>query len=602
MKNSLPLGYLQLAFLLFVAGISFLTSGLYLNINSYKNKIFPRTYIDNFDTSGLSVLEAKTALENSKQEVEPHNIVLIVDDLMIASSSAELGAFRNYTEAVNTAYISNRDKSKIITIINLIKSFFNDNRISTKISYQEAKIDELIAILDKDVAFEGENPDISLKISNNENSIVVFKGSPGRKINLPATKEKIIERSEENTWNKGGDTNLSSLLIDALVASTSTVLTDEQTNLELYRAKSFVGETLELKAENKKYSLNDKELVALIQPLEEYNNNKIEELVSEWSEEVNRDFQNAEFDYDKNTFEVKTFKPHRDGLKINESEIKKMILDWLENLENRNLEEPNENPILDIPLERTSPSITLESTNELGINERIGFGESYYYHSIINRVHNVGITAERISLTIVPPGKEFSFNKTLGEVSTRTGYRSAYVISGGKTVLGDGGGVCQVSSTLFRSILDAGLKVTKRLQHSYRVSYYELNSQPGFDATVYAGDVDFRFVNDTESYILVYTYVESENRYMNIEIYGTNDGRTTEISNYKKWDYRSPPAPQYFPTPTLPTGVTEQVDWSVSGIKTEFTHTIKDKDGNVTNEETYYSNYRPWAAKYMVGI
>jgi len=606
MKNSLPLGSLQIAFLLFIAGVSFLASGLYLNTNFYENKIFPRTYIDSVDVSGLSISEAIETLKNIQNEVEPHNIVLIVDDIMTASSSSELGAQKNYSEAVNTAYTSTRDSSRVKTGLNLIKSFFKNNNISTKTPYDDEKLNELIANLNQEVALKGESPEISLKISNSANSIVIYKGIPGREINLSATKEKIREKSEENTWNKGGDDNILSLLIDAPVTSTSTVLTDEQVNLELSKAKRLVGKSLEFKAENKKYYLNDIELITFLQPLGSYLDSNLEETISSWSKEVNREPQDAKFKYDAETLDVETFLPHKDGLEINVVATKKLIIDQLDKLlsvQEEDITTSEENsPILEIPLNKTSPEVTLEKTNELGINERIGFGESYYYHSIINRVHNVGITAEKISLAIIPPGQEFSFNKTLGEVSAGTGYRSAYVISNGKTILGDGGGVCQVSSTLFRAVLNAGLKVTKRLQHSYRVSYYELNSQPGFDATVYAGNVDFRFINDTKNHILIYTYVESENRYMNIEIYGTNDGRTSEISNYKKWDFRTAPAPEYYPTSELPTGVTKQIDWSVSGIKTEFKQTIKDKWGNVTSEESYYSNYRPWSAKYMRGI
>lgn len=606
MKNRLPLGYLQITFLLFIAGISFLTSGLYLNTNFYENKIFPRTFINNIDVSGLSITDAIKILENNQKEVEPHNLVLMVDDIMVASSSAELGAHLNYSEVANIAYTTTRDSSKIKTEINLIKSFFKDNQISTKTLYKDEKIDELITSLNKDVSLKGESPEISLKISNNKNSIVIYEGIPGREIDFSATKDLIKERSKGKTWNKSEGKHIQSLLIDAAVASTSSILIDEQVKIELSRAEKLVGKSLEFKAENKKYYLNDVELITFLQPQGKYNDSILDKTISAWSEEINREPQNSEFKFNDENLEVEIFTPHRDGLEINLLATKKIIIDQLNKLlanqeENNDINDKNSS-IIEIPLNKTFPEITLEKTNNLGINELIGFGESYYYHSILNRVHNVGITAEKISLTIVPPKEEFSFNKTLGEVSARTGYRSAYVISNGKTVLGDGGGVCQVSSTLFRAALDAGLKITKRLQHSYRVSYYELNSQPGFDATVYAGDVDFRFINDTENYILIYAYVESDNRYMNIEIYGTSDGRTSEISDYKKWDFRGAPAPEYYPTSELPTGVLNQIDWAVSGIKTEFTHTIKDKFGNVMSKETYYSNYRPWSAKYMRGI
>src|SRR5690606_10285855 len=150
------------------------------------------------------------------------------------------------------------------------------------------------------------------------------------------------------------------------------------------------------------------------------------------------------------------------------------------------------------------------------------------------------------------------------DVSAETGFQPAYVIKNGQTVLGDGGGVCQVSTTVFRAVLDAGLKVTRRLPHSYRVSYYELNSKPGVDATVYSGNIDLRFINDTDHAILIHAEADSKNLYMKVELYGTSDGRTTEIVDHVTWDYRPAPAAVYIPDPTLPAGQTKQVDWAAS--------------------------------------
>jgi vancomycin resistance protein YoaR len=213
----------------------------------------------------------------------------------------------------------------------------------------------------------------------------------------------------------------------------------------------------------------------------------------------------------------------------------------------------------------------------------------------------VALTAKKINLTVVKPGEEFSFNKALGEVSAATGFKPAYVIKSGRTELGDGGGVCQVSSTLFRSALNAGLNITRRLPHSYRVTYYELNSDPGFDATVYAGNVDFRFINDTPGHLLIYTETNSKNLWMKIEIYGTKDGRVATISDYKTWGAAPPPPTEYIPDASLPPGAKKQIDWSASGLKASFNYTVHDANGNLKQQETYTSIYRPWSAKYLVG-
>jgi len=88
---------------------------------------------------------------------------------------------------------------------------------------------------------------------------------------------------------------------------------------------------------------------------------------------------------------------------------------------------------------------------------------------------------------------------------------------------------------------------------------------------------------------------------MKMEIYGTSDGRTTEIKDHEVWGYVNPLPTEYFPNPSLPTGTKKQIDWAVAGVKAKFTHVIRNAAGEVTNEETYKSSYRPWAAKYLVG-
>ena len=125
-----------------------------------------------------------------------------------------------------------------------------------------------------------------------------------------------------------------------------------------------------------------------------------------------------------------------------------------------------------VPVKILEPKISTEKVNNLGIKELIGSGTSLFQHSIPGRIFNVTLAAARLNGILVAPGQVFSFNDALGDVSAFTGYKQAYIIKDGKTVLGDGGGVCQVSTTLFRAILNSGLPVVERTAHAYRVGYY----------------------------------------------------------------------------------------------------------------------------------
>ena len=245
--------------------------------------------------------------------------------------------------------------------------------------------------------------------------------------------------------------------------------------------------------------------------------------------------------------------------------------------------------------------IRIGEINTYGITEKIGEGKSNYSHSSAERIHNLSLATSRMHGILIPPGEIFSYNKSLGEISARTGYKQGYIIQNGRTVLGDGGGVCQVSSTLFRAALNTGLPITQRKAHSYRVVYYENDSKPGLDATAFAPTVDFRFKNDTPNHILIQTTNDRQNKLLTFEFYGKGDGRVATLSPIKVWDVTGPPEPKYVDDPTLPRGVTKQVDFPAGGAKSSFTYTVK-RGGETLQNQTFYSVYRPWQAVYMVGV
>jgi len=230
----------------------------------------------------------------------------------------------------------------------------------------------------------------------------------------------------------------------------------------------------------------------------------------------------------------------------------------------------------------------------------LGRGQSTFWGSIASRIHNIQITTEKIQGLLIKPGESFSFNQAVGDISKETGYQTAYVIRNGRTELGDGGGVCQVSTTLFRAILQAGLNITERRAHSYRVGYYEQGSALGLDATVYAPHPDLSFINDTDHHLLIQTQFQADQHQLIIEFYGTSDGRQASLSKTRVWDQSPPPEPVYVDDPSLPLGTTKQIDWAAWGAKAAFDWQVT-RQSEVLQDKTFYSTYQPWQAVYLRG-
>ncbi len=172
------------------------------------------------------------------------------------------------------------------------------------------------------------------------------------------------------------------------------------------------------------------------------------------------------------------------------------------------------------------PSVfSAEDFGKLKFPDLLTTGETSFAGSPKNRVHNIIVGTTRFNGLVVMPGEEFSFNTYLGEVDEVNGYLPELVIKENVTTPEFGGGICQVSTTAFRAAMQAGLDITYRRNHSYPVSYY---GAPGFDATVYQPNPDFRFKNDMKTPIVLKTAIVGSK--VRFEIWGTNDGRTIKIN------------------------------------------------------------------------
>jgi len=166
---------------------------------------------------------------------------------------------------------------------------------------------------------------------------------------------------------------------------------------------------------------------------------------------------------------------------------------------------------------------------ERGIKEVIGAGVSNFYGSNDNRVQNIMTGLERYDGKIIPRGALFSFNEMLDEINEENGYAWAKTILAGKDRWGLGGGICQVSTNIFRAALNAGLPIKERRAHSYITSKY---SPAGLDATIYKGHQDLQFLNDTPGDILI--RVVRRDHHLAVFFIGTRD-RSVVVEKKSRW-------------------------------------------------------------------
>jgi vancomycin resistance protein YoaR len=250
-----------------------------------------------------------------------------------------------------------------------------------------------------------------------------------------------------------------------------------------------------------------------------------------------------------------------------------------------------------------NPPVTDDATaEELGIKELVSEQSTYFYGSSDGRIQNIRTASAQFHGLLIAPGETFSMVENIGEIDLDSGYAEALIIYGDRTIQGVGGGVCQVSTTLFRTVFFGGFPVVERYPHAYRVTYYEktrantINEQlAGLDATVYAPLIDFKFTNDTPHWMLMETYVDTPSRVLTWKFYSTSDGRsvdwsTTGLKNIVKPDY-----PIFEENEDLKKGKIEKVDWAVDGADVIVTRTVW-RDGQILYDDEFKTEYQPWRA------
>ena len=187
---------------------------------------------------------------------------------------------------------------------------------------------------------------------------------------------------------------------------------------------------------------------------------------------------------------------------------------------------------VEIPLIITEPKITTEALREMLFRDELGAATTSLRGSSANRLNNVTLAAKAINGKVLKPGESFSYNEALGQRTEKSGYKSAGAYSGGQVVQEIGGGICQVSSTLYYCSLLANLKINSRTCHYFPVGYLS----PGLDATVSWKSPDFKFTNNRDYPIRIEASVDTKANTVTVKLLGTNvDGGYVKMT-YASWE------------------------------------------------------------------
>jgi vancomycin resistance protein YoaR len=249
--------------------------------------------------------------------------------------------------------------------------------------------------------------------------------------------------------------------------------------------------------------------------------------------------------------------------------------------------------IADAVVVEQQPARTTADAKAMGITGVVSSFETTF-GGIANRIHNVEVVSHLVDRQLIAPGKEWSFNGATGARTAAKGFLVAPVIINGELSTGLGGGVCQVSTTVFNAAYEAGLKIAERTNHALYISHYPL----GRDATVDYPSVDLRFVNDTGHWLLMRTFVSSSSLVVNL--YGTPAGRRV-VSTTSPLVVTGPAPVKKVRDPTLKKGEKVVETPGVPSQSTSVERKVYNAAGKLLYDDVFYSSYRAEPEVLRVG-
>ena len=590
------LAVLSGGFVLFIGIVLVWTVGYQL---AYAGRIFPGVTVAGVDLSGLSPSEAAVKLSQTLSYPNTGKVLFRDGERVWVASPAELGMVFDPTASANAAYEHGRRGGLFASLSGQISARGLGMDIPPVVLFDQrvayAYLQNIASQIDQPVA------EAILRVDGT--NVIAEPGRVGRALNLDAT---LIYLGSQLQSFRDGEVSL-------VIQETSPLLLDVTPQADVARAmlsQSFtmtlpnVGSgdpgpwTFDVPVLANMLVFNKVDAGGVPQLQVGLDTNALHKSLSELKVVVDREPQDARFIFNESKGQLEAISASTIGRAVDVEASILAINGALQRGEHS----------VNLVVTEKQPAVTDQATGaDLGIVQLVATQTTYFYGSSEARIQNIVTAAAQYDGLLVAPGEVFSMGSVLGDVSLENGYAEALIIYGGRTIKGVGGGVCQVSTTLFRTVFFAGYPVVERYSHAYRVPYYEMDQSGsvdgnlvGMDATVYFPLVDFKFKNDTPYWMLMETNVNVAARTITWKIYSTSDGRSVTWETTGAQNTVPAPETVFEENVDLKTNELKQVDYAAEGADVTVTRTVW-RNGAVYFTDQIQTHYEPWAAVCQYG-
>jgi vancomycin resistance protein YoaR len=566
--------------------------------------VFPGVSMAGVDLSSLTPEQASAALSQNLTYPTHGRVVFRDGDQVWVATPAELGMVFDAGNSVQRAYGLGRQGGLFVSLAGQLNAWQGGLDLAPVILFDERVAHGYL----QNIAAQIDHPIVEADLHLDGTEVVYTPGQTGRLLNVDDTLTSLL--AQLGAFRDGE--------VPLAIADQSPAVLDASAQAETLRQALSAPLTLTIadaqSSDPGPWTIDPSLLAGMLtvgrvqtdigwQYQISVDAQAIEQFLGQIAPLVNRSPQNARFYFDDASRQLVLVQSAQVGRMLDVAATRDVVTQGLLQGEHT------------IPLAVTlaQPEVPDDATAaSLGITELVSDGyynTTYFRGSPDARLKNIDTAAKQFYGLLVPPNTTFSMGDVLGDISIDNGYAEALIIYNGRTITGVGGGVCQVSTTLFRTAFFAGYPIVERHAHAFRVFYYEQrpgigtdNALAGLDATVYFPLVDLKFTNDRPYWLLMETYFHPDTMSLEWKFYSTNDGRTVQWQNLGLRNVVPAPKPLFEENADLPAGTCKQVDYSGDGADITVTRAVYNASGQAMFiDPPLQTKYEPWQAVYQYG-
>ncbi len=580
---------------LFVTAVAALSSGYQL---VFSDRVFPGITMAGVDLSSLTPEQASVALNQHLTYPKSGKIVFRDGNVLWVASPADLGMVFDAGTSVQRAYGLGRQAGVLTNMATQLNAWQGGLYLGPVIIF-DARVAH--AYLEK-IATQVDRPVVEADLHLNGTQVVYTPGEVGRLVNVDETMASVL--AQVKTFQDGQ--------IPLAIEEHAPAILDASAQAESLRQA--LSAPLIMNIANPQagdpgpWTINQSDLAGMMtvgrvktagawRYQVSFDPQSIQLFLEQIAPLVNRSSTNARFYFDDASRQLVLVQPAVIGRSLDATVSRNEILQKIFQ------------GVHTVPLtiNVNQPAVTNNATAaSLGITGIVSSYTSYFRGSGAARLQNIDAARKQFYGLLIPPNTTFSMGDAIGNISLDNGYAEALIIYNGKTITGVGGGVCQVSTTLFRTAFFGGYPIVERNAHAYRVYYYEQTAtgldplMAGLDATVYFPLVDLKFTNDRPYWLLMETYFSAKEDSLTWKFYSGDDGRTVNWKNLGLLNVIPAPDPLFQENPDLPPGTCHQTDYTGDGADITVVRTVTRNGQQLSLPgDTIKTHYQPWQAVYQ---